>query len=79
MSKSSSTSTSGIGVLGLLGVAFVILKLTNFIDWSWWYVTMPFWGGFAVLSGGFALWFVGSIAKILIEACWQNFKIWKNK
>ena len=38
-------SSSGIGVLGLLGVAFVVLKLTNYIDWSWWYVTLPFWGG----------------------------------
>ena len=37
--------SSGIGVFGLLGVAFVVLKLTNYIDWSWWYVTLPFWGG----------------------------------
>ncbi len=35
-------SSSGIGVIGLLGVAFVVLKLTDVIDWSWWYVTMPF-------------------------------------
>ncbi len=28
-----------------LGVLFVGLKLTHVIDWSWWYVTMPFWGG----------------------------------
>ncbi len=45
---SNSSSSSGIGVFGLLGVVFVTLKLTNYIDWSWWYVTMPFWGGFAV-------------------------------
>ena len=37
--------SSGIGVFGLLGVVFVVLKLTNYIDWSWWYVTLPFWGG----------------------------------
>ena len=48
MSQSSSSS-SGIGVIGLLGVAFVVLKLTHYIDWSWWWVTMPFWGGFAVV------------------------------
>lgn len=48
MSKSSSSS-SGIGVIGLLGVAFVVLKLCNVIDWSWWWVTLPFWGGFALL------------------------------
>lgn len=52
-------SSGGIGVLGLLGVLFVALKLTGFIDWSWWYVTMPFWGGFAILGVAAALVFVG--------------------
>ena len=41
------SSSSGIGVFGLLGVVFVALKLTGYIDWSWWYVTLPFWGGLA--------------------------------
>lgn len=40
-------SSGGIGVFGLLGVLFVGLKLTGVIDWSWWWVTAPFWGGFA--------------------------------
>lgn len=31
-------------VCSLLGVAFVVLKLLNVIDWSWWWVTAPFWG-----------------------------------
>lgn len=43
-----SSSNGGIGVLGLLGVVFVTLKLTGFIDWSWWLVTLPFWGGLAL-------------------------------
>ena len=37
------SSSGGIGVFGLLGVAFVVLKLTGFIDWSWWWVTSPSW------------------------------------
>ena len=41
----SSSSSSGIGACGLLGVAFVVLKLCDVIDWSWWWVTAPFWGG----------------------------------
>lgn len=48
MSDNSSSSSSGIGVLGLLGVVFVALKLTGYIDWSWWWVTAPFWGGFVL-------------------------------
>lgn len=42
-------SSSGIGVTGLLGVAFVVLKLMGYIDWSWWWVTLPFWGGIALV------------------------------
>ena len=35
-------------ICGLLGIAFVILKLCEVIDWSWWWVTCPFWGGFVL-------------------------------
>lgn len=38
-----SNSSGGEGVFGLLGVAFVVLKLCGVIDWSWWWVTAPFW------------------------------------
>jgi hypothetical protein len=43
MSEKSSRS-GGVGLLGLLGVVFVTLKLCGVIDWSWWWVTAPFWG-----------------------------------
>ena len=41
-------NNSGALILGLLGIAFIVLKLTNVISWSWWLVTLPFWGGFAL-------------------------------
>jgi len=44
---SNKKASGGIGIFGLLGVVFVTLKLTGYIDWSWWYVTLPFWGGLA--------------------------------
>lgn len=47
--SSSSSSSSGVGVFGLLGVAFVVLKLTGVIAWSWWWVTAPFWIGAAIM------------------------------
>lgn len=43
-----SDSSSGIPLIGALGLIFITLKLTGFIDWSWWYVTMPLWGGFSI-------------------------------
>ncbi len=39
----STTSSSGIGFTGLLTIVFIILKLTNYIDWSWWWVLAPLW------------------------------------
>jgi hypothetical protein len=35
--------SGGIGVIGALGIVFIVLKLTNVIDWSWWWVLAPFW------------------------------------
>jgi len=46
--SNNNSSSSGVGVVGLLGVAFVVLKLTEVINWSWWYVTLPFWGGLVI-------------------------------
>ena len=40
-----------IGCFGLLGIVFIILKLCNVIAWPWWVVTLPLWGGFALLVG----------------------------
>jgi len=45
---SSSSSSSGIGFFGLLGVVFIALKLLGVIGWSWWWVTAPLWGGLAI-------------------------------
>ena len=44
------TQNSGIGVVGALGVVFVALKLMGYIDWSWWWVTLPFWWGFGLMA-----------------------------
>ena len=38
-----------LNIIPLLGVAFIILKLCHVIDWSWWLVTLPFWGGIALV------------------------------
>lgn len=32
----------------LLTVLFIGLKLTNHIDWSWWWVLSPLWIGLAI-------------------------------
>jgi len=37
------SSSGGIGIGGLLTVAFVVLKLCGVITWSWWWVLSPLW------------------------------------
>lgn len=44
-----SGKSSGIGFGGLLTVAFIVLKLTGHIGWSWWWVLSPLWIGFAIV------------------------------
>ena len=39
------SSNSGDRFVGLLTVAFIVLKLTGFIAWSWWWVLSPLWIG----------------------------------
>ena len=43
MSKDNSQS-GRIGIFGAMFLIFLTLKLTHFIDWSWWWVTAPLWG-----------------------------------
>lgn len=43
-----SESASGISFASVLGIVFIVLKLTHVIDWSWWWVLAPFWIPFAI-------------------------------
>lgn len=39
--SNSSSSSGGVGFVGLLQILFIGLKLTNFIAWPWWQVLLP--------------------------------------
>jgi hypothetical protein len=39
----------GVGFTEILFLVFLVLKLTGVIDWSWWWITAPLWGGFGIL------------------------------
>jgi phosphoglycerol transferase MdoB-like AlkP superfamily enzyme len=41
--QQSSNIGGGIGIGTITGVVFIVLKLTDVIDWSWWWVLSPFW------------------------------------
>lgn len=48
MDGNKNTANNGINFATLLFIVFLILKLTNVIDWSWWWVTAPLWIGFVI-------------------------------
>ena len=43
MENKNKSASGGIGFTGLLTIAFIVLKLCNVIDWSWWWVLSPLW------------------------------------
>jgi hypothetical protein len=52
----------GLDVLSVLGIVFIVLKLCNIIQWSWWWVLLPFWGGIAIVVP------IGLIALLIVWA-----------
>jgi len=40
---SNNSSSNGIGLGTILFLIFLTLKLTNTIDWSWWWIFSPLW------------------------------------
>lgn len=63
MKNSSSSSSSGIGFSGLLAVAFIVLKLTGYISWSWWWVLSPIWIPILIVLFILAIVFVVALLK----------------
>ena len=43
MSSNRNSSSSGIGICGVLTIVFVVLKLVDVINWSWLWVLCPLW------------------------------------
>lgn len=56
--KTKITNKTSISTVGLLGTAFIVLKLCNIIDWSWWWVLCPFWIGIAIFLLVLIGWFI---------------------
>lgn len=40
---SASSNNQGIGFFGLLTICLIVLRLTNYIAWSWWAIFAPLW------------------------------------
>lgn len=43
MENNRNISEGGLSFSSILFLIFLVLKLTNVIDWSWWWVLSPLW------------------------------------
>lgn len=69
--SNSSSGSSAISLPTLLTVAFVVLKLCNVIDWSWWWVLSPILIQLSIGILALTIWFV--------VKCIQEYRYLKRK
>ena len=52
--QNSNGASGGIGLAGIFFIVLFVLKLgvgnTAVMNWSWWWITCPLWGGFVVVA-----------------------------
>ena len=62
------TASTGLSFGSILFFIFLIMKLTHYIDWSWWWVTAPLWVPITVVLGILAVCAVIGGLCVLISA-----------
>ncbi len=58
----------GVGFLGLLTIAFIVLKLAKCIAWSWWWVLAPMWMPVVLIL---LAWAIFVLCKLCIYFKWR--------
>jgi len=60
------TVTTSFPIASILTIVFVVLKLTNNISWSWWWVVSPLWIPLGLIAILFVVVFVFLLIKAMI-------------
>lgn len=60
--------SGGISLVGAVGLLFLGLKLGHVIDWPWWLVLLPFYGGIALIGAVVVLTLAGAGAVAGVKA-----------
>lgn len=61
---------SGLTFMQVLFLVFLVLKLTGttvVANWSWWWVTAPLWGGFAIIIVVWAIFMLIMLISLLFN------------
>ena len=65
---------STISTAGLVVMLLLVLKLTDNIDISWWWVFAPYWLPFALLFGFIAIFMIGAAIVGIIIVLWEEYE-----
>ena len=58
--------TTSFPIASILVIVFVVLKLTNNVDWKWWWVLSPLWIPLVIVAILFAVIFIFLFVKSMI-------------
>ena len=64
--NSNQTVTTSFPIASILTIVFVVLKLTNNISWSWWWVVSPLWIPLGLIAILFVIVFIFLLIKAMI-------------
>jgi hypothetical protein len=73
MSSNRNSSSSGIGICGVLTIVFIVLKLVGVINWSWLWVLCPLW--IDILLTVIVLVIITIIDKMTRKKTWKSGRI----
>jgi hypothetical protein len=57
-----------------LTILFIGLKLTHYIDWSWWFILLPLYGEFVLVFGVGIIGFICAFLLILKDELIRKFR-----
>ena len=60
------TVTTSFPIASILTIVFVVLKLTNNISWSWWWVVSPLWIPLGLIAILFVIVFIFLLIKTMV-------------
>lgn len=61
---SNNSTGSGLSLISVVGIVFIVLKLSDVVGWSWFVVLSPFWGELVLV---FLFWIVMQICASIKE------------
>lgn len=64
-------SVGNLSLSTILFIVFLVLKLTGYISWSWWWVTAPLWVGPAVVVGIIAIALCLGLVSLILYALYE--------